>query len=185
MGENGRVITGGHCVDFLLIPIMPTTIVRPRRVSAISTHRQDLKTELDELEGKLAALQQKIQTIKGAEFPRLILLELHDQKNGRIDAQRLADFMAVPLKRLAEGVELNYKAVHRDPSGESFQEALRPVKRSLEYLHELFQKPATIRVWLNTPHPMLDGKTSLETIMAGKAFAIERLLGNAWDGVVS
>ncbi len=164
---------------------MPTTIERPRRVSAISTHREDLKTELEELEGKLAALQQKIQTIKGTEFPKLILPELHDQKNGRIDAQKLADFMAVPLKRLAEGVELNYKAVHRDPSGESFQEALRPVKRSLEYLHELFQKPATIRVWLNTPHPMLDGQTALETILEGKAFALERLLGNAWDGVVS
>ena len=144
-----------------------------------------MKTELAELEGKLAALQQKIQTIKGTEFPKLILPELHDQKNGRIDAQKLANFMAIPLKRLAEGVELNYKAVHRDPSGESFQEALRPVKRSLEYLHELFQKPATIRVWLNTPHPMLDGKTALATVLEGKAFAIERLLGNAWDGVVS
>lgn len=163
---------------------MPTTIDRPKKNSTISTRREELKTELEDLEGKLAALQQKIHTIKGTEFPRLILPELH-ATNGRIDAQKVADFLCVPLKRLAEGLELNYKAVHRDPSGESFQEALRPVKRSLEYLHELFQKPATIRVWLNTPHPMLDGKTSLETIMDGKAFALERLLGNAWDGVVS
>jgi hypothetical protein len=32
---------------------------------------------------------------------------------------------------------------------------------------------------------MLDDRTSLETILEGKAFAIERLLGNAWEGVVS
>jgi hypothetical protein len=97
----------------------------------------------------------------------------------------VADFLCIPLKRLAEGLGLNYKAVHRDPSGESFQVALRPVKRSLEYLHELFQKPASIRVWLNTSHPMLDGKTALEAMVEGKAFAVERLLGNAWDAVVS
>jgi hypothetical protein len=32
---------------------------------------------------------------------------------------------------------------------------------------------------------MLDGKTALEAIVEGKAFAVERLLGNAWDAVVS
>jgi hypothetical protein len=32
---------------------------------------------------------------------------------------------------------------------------------------------------------MLGEKTSLEMILGGNAFAVERLLGNAWDAVVS
>lgn len=159
---------------------MPTTLERPRERTVNPSH----VTQIAELKAKVAALEQAISTGTGPKQPRLILPELH-ATNGRIDAQKVADFLCIPLKRLAEGLKLNYKAVHRDPSGASFQEALRPVKRSLEYLHELFQKPASIRVWLNTSHPMLDGKTALEAIMDGRAFAVERLLGNAWDAVVS
>jgi Protein of unknown function (DUF2384) len=185
---------------------MPTTLERPRtktqklhlkrsaakasvltgrKITAPPASGSMTLTSANQIRDQIAILQKQLGTLQVAEAPKVILPELHDEKSGRIDAQKLADFMAIPLKRLAEGVELNYKAVHRDPSGDSFQEALRPVKRSLEYLHELFQKPAIIRVWLNTPHPMLDGQTALATILQGKAFAIERLLGNAWDGVVS
>jgi hypothetical protein len=56
------------------------------------------------------------------------------------------------------------------------------VKRSLELLHEFFGPKETIRIWLNTPHPALAGATSLETILEGKAFAVSRILGNAWNG---
>lgn len=69
--------------------------------------------------------------------------------------------MGVPLKPLAEGLGLNYKAVHRNPSASAFQEALRPVKRSMEILEYFFGSKETIRVWLNTPHPLLENHTSL------------------------
>jgi hypothetical protein len=155
---------------------MPTTITHPKK-----------KTDrLNDIQAQIVKLQEELHALRGAEPPTLILRELHDKKTGRIDAQKVADFIAVPLKRLAEGLGLNYKAVHRDPSGVSFQEALQPVKRALEYLSQAFKNdPATIRAWLNTSHPMLDGKTSLEMILQGKAFAVDRLLGNAWDAVVS
>ena len=115
-------------------------------------------------------------------FPRGETLGTHAQ-SGRIDALRVAEFMGVALKPLAEGLGLNYKAVHRNSSAASFQEALRPVKRSLELLHEFFGPAEAIRIWLNTPHPDLDGTTALETILEGKAFAVSRILGNAWNGV--
>jgi hypothetical protein len=120
---------------------------------------------------------------KVANVPRVILPELHDENTGRIDARKVAEFMGVPLKRFAEGLGLNYKGVHRNPSAGSFQEALRPVKRSLEILHEIFGPRETIRIWLNTAHPDLDGSTSLDTILEGKAFAVTRLLENAWNGL--
>jgi hypothetical protein len=148
----------------------------------------EIRSQLSHLETDAARLQThllQIRTILGLEGtarPRVILAELH-APNGRIDAQKVADFMGVPLKRLAEGLELNYKSVHRNPSAESWQDALKPVKRSLEILNEFFGSVETIRVWLNTPHPLLDDRTALEAILEGKGFAVSRLLGNAWNGV--
>lgn len=140
------------------------------------------ETQLAELQGQLATIQQKIEHLRGG-APQVILPELHDPATGRIDAQKVADFMGLPLKRLADGLGLNYKAVHRSSAAGSFQTALQPVKRSLEILHEFFAQPEIIRVWLNTAHPDLDGRTAVETILGGKGFAVRRLLESAWNGV--
>jgi hypothetical protein len=142
------------------------------------------KVRAGEILAQIEVLQKELQRISGPLEPRLTLPELH-AANGRIDAAKVAKFMAVPLRRLSEGLGLNYKAVHRSPSAESIQDALQPVKRSLEFLDEFFGPKETIRIWLNTPHPMLDDRTALSVILEGKAFAVERLLGNAREGVVS
>lgn len=155
-------------------------------IKQISTAIQNPKSlNVQKLRTRIAKLEEQLKALNVVEVPKVILPELHDAATGRIDAQKVADFMGVPLKQLSEGLGLNYKGVHRNPSAAAFQKALMPVKRSLEYLQQSFQKPEIIRAWLNTPHPMLEDKTSLETILGGKAFAIERLLGNAWRGVVS
>lgn len=144
---------------------------------------KSIVAEVASLRDEVLELRQGFAGSKAANIPKVILPELHDENTGRIDAQKVADFMGVPLKPLAEGLGLNYKAVHRNPSASGFQEALRPVKRSLEILHEFFGPKETIRIWLNTPHPDLDGATSLDTILEGKAFAVSRILGNALNGV--
>jgi len=129
-------------------------------------------------------MQEKLQTLlRGVGGLQVLLPELHDETSGRIDAQKLAVYMGVPLKRLAEGLHLNHKTVHRNPSAEAFQPALKLVKRSLEILHVFFQKPETVRVWLITPHPDLDGQTALELILANNAKAVLRILENAAAGV--
>lgn len=151
---------------------MVTTLQKPEsltRALKIRDQIQKLQTELEQLGARST--------------PEVILPELHDPRNGRIDAQKVADFMGIPLKPLSEGLGLNYKAVHRNSSASGFQLALQPVKRSLEILQELFGAKETIRIWLNTPHPELDGATSLDTILDGKALAVSRLLGNARQGV--
>jgi hypothetical protein len=137
-----------------------------------------------ELQSQVAVIQEKLQTLlRGAGGLQVVLPELHDESSGRIDAQKLAVYLGVPLKRLAEGLHLNYKAIHRNPSAEAFQPALRPVKRSAEILHDFFHKSETVRVWLNTSHPDLDGHTALETILANKVSAVLRILENAAAGV--
>lgn len=129
-------------------------------------------------------MQEQIKTLlRGAGGLQVTLPELHDEATGRIDAQKVANYMGVPLARLAEALQLNYKAIHRNPSAEAAQPPLKPVKRSLEILHEFFHKPETVRVWLNTPHPDLDGHTALELILANHPDAVLRILENAAAGV--
>ncbi len=118
-----------------------------------------------------------------ARRPKVILPALHDGASGRIDAQKVSAYIGVPLKQLAEGLQLNYKSLHRNPSAISFQSQLKPVKRVLEILHEFFNKPETVRVWLNTPHPDLDGCTALDTLLANDPAAVLRILENAAVGV--
>src|SRR5882724_7888642 len=153
---------------------MPTTIERPqRRALRRSTIATILIAKALKIRNRISALQKQLASLKVVDAPKLILPELHDKKSGRIDAQKVADFMGIALKPFSEGLGLNYKGVHRSPSAAGFQEALRPVKRSLELLHEFFGPAEAIRAWLNTPHPDLDGTTALETILEGKAAAVQ------------
>lgn len=137
-----------------------------------------------ELLQQLEAIQAELQPLlRRAGGLQVTLPELHDQASGRIDGQKLADYMGVPLKRLAEGLKLNYKAVHRTPAAAAFQPAFKPVKRIAEILQEFFHQPETVRIWLNTPHPDLNGRTALEMILANRAAAVLRILENAVAGV--
>jgi hypothetical protein len=136
------------------------------------------------LSDKIMAVQEELETIiRRPKELHVILPDLHDAASGRVDAQKVAAYMGLPLKQLARGLQLNYKAVHRHPSAVSFQPFLRRVKRCLEILQEFFQKPETVRAWLNTPHPDLDGNTALEMILAGNSEAVLRILENAAAGV--
>jgi hypothetical protein len=149
----------------------------------IEENYEGLASEVARLRDEVSELRRVNRAPKPVQMPKILLPELHDQETGRIDAQKISEFIGVPLKQLAEGLDLHYKAVHRNPSAASFQVALQPVKRTLELLHEFFGPKETIRVWLNTPHPDLDGATSLATILEGKAFALVRILENARQGL--
>jgi Protein of unknown function (DUF2384) len=145
-----------------------------------------LLDKANRLQDELAVIHEKINgLVRTARSMSIALPELHDETTGRIDAQKLADFMGLPLKRLAEALGLNYKAVHRNPSAESIQEALQPVKRVMELLFELFPRPESVRIWINTPHPDLGGRTALDTILARNSRAVITILENALAGIPS
>ena len=151
---------------------MPATLQREET----SHSEPPIKDQIASLEAKLRSLRQKAGV-------RVILPELHDAATGRVDAQKVSDYLGVPLKRLAEGLGFNYKTAHRNPDAEAFQGTLQPVKRSLEILDEFFRKPELVRAWLNMPHPDLDGTSALETILENHAEAVRTLLESALSGV--
>ena len=152
--------------------------------STLLEARPEILERAAELQSQVTAMQEKLQSLlRGAGGLQVVLPELHDETSGRIDARKLAVYLGVPLKRLAEGLHLSYKAIHRNPSAEAFQTALQPVKRCAEILHDFFHKPETARVWINTCHPDLGGHTALEMILANNPDAVLRILENAAAGV--
>jgi uncharacterized protein (DUF2384 family) len=152
--------------------------------TALMEKRPDLQEQVGELKNQLRVVQEQLDTLLRGTVPlQVILPELHHPANGRLDAQKLATYMGIPLMQPAEGLALNYKAAHRNPAAGTFQIQLKPVKRCLDILHEFFGKPETVRVWLNTPHPDLGSRTALEMILAGKVAAVLKIIENAVAGV--
>jgi hypothetical protein len=145
--------------------------------------KPELLKQAAKLQEQITVIQEQLQHIlHNTGTLQVTLPELHEEKSGRIDAQRVADYMGIPLKRLSEALDLNYKATHRNPSAEALQPTLRPIKRILEILQDFFRKPETVRVWLRTPHPDL-GHSALETILNKKSAAVLTVLQNAAAGV--
>lgn len=115
--------------------------------------------------------------------PHIILPELHDPANGRVDAKKIADYLAISLSKLSAPLGVDYGTVHKTPSAERLQPALRPIKRSLEILSQAIGNQKTVRAWLNIPHPFLDKKTPLQIIQEGHADQLETILENAVEGI--
>ena len=101
--------------------------------------------------------------------------------NSHAHARGVAAGLGVSLSCLQEGLGCGDQALEDDPA--AFQLALRPVSRTLEILTSLFRSREAIRLWLRTPHPDLDGRTALETILAGQGQAVCMILENALAGV--
>jgi CheY-like chemotaxis protein len=110
------------------------------------------------------------------------LPELHETSTGRLDAEKIADFLEVPLSKLAAGLGANYAAVHKTPAADSLQDKLIPIKRSLEILATVLGDRRTILRWLNSPHPDLGTRTPMQVILDGHVGAVRTILENAIAG---
>lgn len=151
---------------------------------AIIESPRDLRRAAAQLQTQIVALTDKIHSLlRTSEILEVKLPELHNGETGRIDAQKMASYLGIPLKRLMEGLGLSYKAAHRNPTAEAFQTSLQPIKRILVILEDFFRNPDTVRVWLNTPHPDLEGRCALDLILARRADVVLTILENASAGV--
>ena len=113
------------------------------------------------------------------------LAALHNPESGRIDASKVAAFLAVALPQIAAAVGARYATVHKTPDALSLQKGLGPIKRSLALISRGTRNRREARAWLNSPHPDLGEKTPLEVMLSGHADAVVTLLENAIAGLPS
>jgi uncharacterized protein (DUF2384 family) len=117
--------------------------------------------------------------------PVVILEELHNPDTGRIDAARVAEYLSVPVSRIASALDAGYRAVHKTPDAASLQDRLAPVKRTLELVSQVTRDRREALAWLNNPHPDLGNETPLRVLLRGHADAVVTLLENALAGLPS
>lgn len=98
-----------------------------------------------------------------------VVTELHDPRNGRIDAKRLASYLDVRLTALARAIGKDYKAVFKSPSSAALQPLLSPIHRLVVALHRVYGDRAQVLAWLNTANPELGGARPMELVLDGRA----------------
>jgi uncharacterized protein (DUF2384 family) len=113
------------------------------------------------------------------------LEELHNPNTGRIDASRVAEFLAVPLTQVASALEASYPAVHKTPDASSLQRRLAPWKRVIELVSHVTRDRREALAWLNNPHPDLGEDTPLQVMLNGRVDAVVTLVDNALAGLPS
>lgn len=113
------------------------------------------------------------------------LPELYQPESGALHAQRLADFLAIPLARLSPALGRKYVTEHKSPAAPALQPALLAIKRTLDLLTEVFGQRALILAWLKTTHPDLGDRPPLDVILSGYPETVEGMLANAVAGIPS
>jgi CheY-like chemotaxis protein len=114
-----------------------------------------------------------------------VLPELHDPHTGRLDAKRVADYLDVPLARLAAAIGKGYKAVFKSPSSAALQPLLAPIHSLLLALRRVYGDRRETLVWLNTPHGELGGVQPLALVLGGRAEVVADLVEGALAGVTT
>jgi CheY-like chemotaxis protein len=107
---------------------------------------------------------------------------LHDPDTGRLDAKRIADYLAVPLSSLAEAIEKSPQAVHKSPASMSLQEKLAPIAWTIGALSLVLGSRETVLAWLNSPHPDIGGRTPIAFILKGRSNTIAEMIEAALAG---
>jgi DNA-binding NarL/FixJ family response regulator len=152
--------------DFVLQPLRPA----------------ELSVRIERLVAQGAAESQA--SLRSTEAVPLVA-ELHDENSGRIDAKKLARYLGVPLAALTRAVGKGYKAAFKSPTSAGLHAALAPVHRAVVALHRLFGDRKKELVWLQSPHPDLDGTAPMELILSGKAEVVADMLEGALMGMPS
>jgi CheY-like chemotaxis protein len=136
-------------------------------------------------EDLLTRVRRALDAAKARRMIEIPQRELHDPESGRIDAQEVANYLGVPLAKLAGALGVKYPALHKTPSAPGLQEKLRPIKESIDLVSRITVSKSDARAWLNNPHPDLGGSTPMEVILEGQAGAVAALLDNALSGIPS
>jgi len=123
--------------------------------------------------------------LESTRVPVVTLTELHDPNSGRIDARRVAEYLNISLKDLAQALKKNYTAVQKTPTAVSLQAALRPIKRSLQILEEVLGDRPSVLAWWNSPHTDLGLRSPLEVLLGGQGQAVADMLEAAVMGTPS
>jgi hypothetical protein len=117
-----------------------------------------------------------VPSFDAAADPLRIIPELHSERSGRLDAERIACYFAVPLTAVALAIGKKVAAVHKTPDADSLQPGLKVWYRIAAGLSALTASPVHARIWLNAPNRDLGDETPISFMKRGEANIIAELV---------
>jgi hypothetical protein len=114
---------------------------------------------------------------------RVPLPDVRNERSGRIDARRTADYLGISLRQLSGALNLPYARVHKTPDAVGLQSLIAPIVRALELADAAFGNREAVLMWMNRPLYELENESPLAVLLAGEAGAVETLLENARTGI--
>jgi Protein of unknown function (DUF2384) len=111
-----------------------------------------------------------------------IVEEPHDPDTGRLDTQRAARALGVPLGTLAKAIGSTPSALAKRSSAKSVQLGLREIEFAIAGLRELLGSDRRMLAWLNEPHPDLGGEPPINLLAKGSAREFANYVRSALAG---
>jgi uncharacterized protein (DUF2384 family) len=103
--------------------------------------------------------------------------KLFNPKTGRLDAERIAHELNVPVSLIAESIGRKAPGVRKHPDSVSLQHALRRIYSLWVRLVELFAGDKIhARIFLNAPNRHLENRAPLEFIQSGDMVPLESMI---------
>jgi hypothetical protein len=119
----------------------------------------------------------------GAGVLRVPLPDVRNERSGRIDARRAADYLGISLRQLTGALQIPYARVHKTPDAVGLQPLIAPMIRVLELADAAFGNREAVLMWMNRPLHELENDSPLAVMLAGEAGAVETLLENVRSGI--
>jgi hypothetical protein len=102
-------------------------------------------------------------------------------ESGKLSAKNIAAVFGVTLTELGEWIDRKKAALSKTPDSESIQPLLDPLAQIAFYRNALGDD-ATFRKWLRTEHELLEQKSPLHWIKAGKIREVAEFVEDALTG---
>jgi hypothetical protein len=112
----------------------------------------------------------------------LSVADLHHPTSRCLDAARVGRFFGLSLPALAKALGWSPDALQNAPADQRLHDGLAPLARIATSLISLFGTAENARVWMNAPHPELDGLAPLDLVKANSAVVVADLLEDALLG---
>ena len=111
-----------------------------------------------------------------------VVRELHEPETGRLDARRIAEYLALPISALADALDRSVAAIHKSSASLPLQQKLAPIAWTIGALSLVLRSRNNVLAWLNSPHPDLEGHTPISIILSGRATELSEMLRAALAG---
>ncbi|ADR37834.1 hypothetical protein Ocepr_2386 (plasmid) [Oceanithermus profundus DSM 14977] len=85
-------------------------------------------------------------------------------KRGRYDTRRIADYLGIPLKQVAEATRVSRQLLYQHPDAPKAQARAAAIERIIADLQTLYGSPEAVRAWMKTPAPVFGDQTAWEMI---------------------